>query len=389
MGMGSFLLLDVIISKYYSFEEISWWAFVKSALALASTICIVGVDQAIIRHPSGLGVALKYLLPRALIISILISTGLACIGGSPGFVYWLICILLLASLSVFGAILRGAYKMNAAQLSLNGWKLLLLALTLSSVYFSLGPTLEWSVMLALGTFAIGFSGYTLLIEGWRKFYREKVIEEGVIPRKIIMTDAKNFFVLTLSLSASINFEQLGLNFLGYERESAILLAHASIYLPFVVFLNGFIGFYLAPYIRKNIHNMRSKNFGRINLVFIFVGVLLSFFSTLLGSVAFDKFYGNKYELDLLVAILLVTSGFARYLYSIPSSFIGVVSVSVDLKRFAFGNLAFLFLSVMLFGVFVLSSFTSAIIAILLCSVMNWVLRVGYGYFLVYKNLREK
>lgn len=384
--MASFLAVDAVVTRSFDVDQVAFWAFAKSTILLASTICIYGLDQVIVRHPAALRVISRHLAARCIISAAVISVFLALVSTSAGFVFWFSVVSLSALLSIYFAVLRGAYLMTMAQFSLNGWKLLLLLLVLGSRYWIPSASMGWILFIALVLSSLVVVGYSFFTKKWKAYYIERERSETIPEKGLMVKEAGYFFLLGLSLTASINLEQLALNFLGLKKESALLLAHFSIFIPLIVFLNGFIGFYLGPFMRVASKRINFQGFKKANSLYALAGLMVSIFSYCFGCIAFDMFFNGRYEISYGLAVLLTALGFARFLYTVPSSYIGVISKSSELKRYSVVNLYFVGFSVIFFFV-LMAVGISAEKSILISSLANWILRVGLGYWLVYRDLR--
>lgn len=386
--MASFLAVDAVVSKFFSVSQVALWAYIKSTLLLASTICIFGLDQVIVRRPEGLRTIARYLGVRILITSTILAVGLFYFKPDTTLFFWVVCVSLTALLSVFYAIYRGAYHMVIAQFSLNGWKTLVFVFCLILAIYRPNYGVDAATAISLSLAAIYVCCYAYFAKEWRAYYLEQEQRTPLPTRDNLLTEAKHFFLLSLSLNLSINFEQLALNILGFDNASATLLAHFSIFIPGVVFLNGFLGFYLGPFLKRRESKIARPFFIRINSYFLICGAFFCALSFFGGHFAFTRFYGDKYQLDHYLAFALVSLGYLRFLYTIPSSFIGVLGSTVYLKRYSSLNMAFFAVSILLFAGLIYNQFDPTK-SVILASLTNWLLRVVYGYRLAYADIANK
>ncbi|MGT2432013.1 hypothetical protein ACU4HD_31020 [Cupriavidus basilensis] len=171
--------------------------------------------------------------------------------------------------------------MTMAQFSLNGWKLLLLLLVLGSRYWIPSASMDWIIFVALALSSLIVFGYSFFTKKWKAYYIERERSELIPAKGLMVKEAGYFFLLGLSLTASVNLEQLALNFLGFKKESALLLAHFSIFIPLIVFLNGFIGFYLGPFMRNASKRINFRSFTKSKFPVCDGGIDALFFHTVL------------------------------------------------------------------------------------------------------------
>lgn len=382
IGMGGLVIADIVIAKYYQLAEVETWAFAKSVLLLAASACILGVDQVIVREPGALKIILRFLVVRGTILAIIIALGLNLFSNEVSGITWFVLVASLSFLSFMFAIYRGALKMFSAQLALNGWKFVFLLL----VSFLIGSGIDIDIVLMISI----VSSVLLIVfimfssKNWLEIYKE---ENTKLNKSQIISQSYKFVILSLSLNLSINFEQIAINTIGCGENSAVVFAHFTVFLPLIVFLNGFVGFYLGPLLRKNRENFNLKYYYRFAVIFIFSSVGLGFISYFLGMLAFEELYSGKYIFINEFAILTILIGALRLLYSLPSSYISILGSEENLLNYSKSNLIF----VLLFFVGVMSLIkleVSVPFSVLISSLSNWCLRVGYGNYLSISELRK-
>lgn len=381
--MGAFLVSDILISKYFSIEDVSLWAFLKSILILAATVSILGLDQVLLRRPNSLYVIWSFMLFRVIVLVFLISLLILCIK-SMAFLYIFFSILALALLSLYYSVFRGSLKMNRAQFALNLWKIIFLILVLLVSFKKLNLSVDTIILISVLFSLFSIILISSLDKSWLKFYKNKH-EEGIPPKKrLIISEANNFFIQAIGLNLSINFEQLVLNSLGLKESSATLFVHFTVFIPIVVFLNGFIGFYLAPYLRENKDKINRALFNKINFLFVILGLTLSLISIFIGSFLFDYFYSDRYDLDLKLSIAITILGFFRLYYIIPSAFVGMLACTKQLILFSRVNIVSILISLIIFVTLLNFGFNPAY-SVMISSIINWMTRVFLGLHISYKR----
>jgi len=382
IGMGGLVIADIVIAKYYQLADVEIWAFAKSVLLLAASACILGVDQVIVREPGALKIILRFLVVRGTILAIIIALGLSFFSNDVSGITWFFLVASLSFLSFMFAIYRGALKMFSAQLALNGWKFVFLLL----ISFLIGSGIGIDVVLVLSI----VSSLLLIVfimfssKKWLEKYKE---ENTKLNKKQIMSQSYKFVVLSLSLNLSINFEQIAINTIGNGESSSAVFAHFTVFLPLIVFLNGFVGFYLGPLLRKNRENFNLKNYYCFSGLFVFLSVILGLVSYFMGFFAFSEFYSGKYIFVNEFAIVTILIGALRLLYSLPSSYISILGSEEALLNYSKSNLLFVIL--FFIGVMLLIKLDFSVpLSVLISSLSNWCLRVGYGNYLSILELRK-
>lgn len=378
-GMSAFFFADILIAKKCSVDVVSHWAFLKSILFISSTVAIFGLDQSIIRHPGGFNGIAKQLVLQVVALSIGLSVCFCIVRSDLNLFILSLQICLTALLTLLFAVQRGALLFNRAQTSLNGWKFVFLLILIFLPVKADSKFIDLSLIAALFATLIAMVLLDLINRKAIDYYLEKSRTDPV-NKKTMTRDGLLFVVLSVSLTFSVNFEQLLLNMNQKTLESSLLFAHMSVFLPPVVFMNGFVGFMLGPVVREN-REASLHAFNKYLKIFILTGFILVVLSYFLGLFSFNYIYKGKYLLSPVIALLILGIAFFRFIYALPSAFVGVIGHRIALKKFAAQNLIATILSPALYFAFFLI-FNDAILAILLASLINWGVRAVGGIMLV-------
>lgn len=381
VGMAGFVFADIIIARYYPVEEVEVWAFVKSILLLSASVCILGLDQVIVREPRALKKILRFFIIRGFFISIFVAIVLNYFSNGINIFTWLFLVVNLTFLSFMFAVYRGSLNMFRAQLALNGWKFVFVLVVI--FFIGSGISIGTSLFISLSLSSVIVIFIMISNRDWMSLYKK---ESNLNENKLISQSYK-FVILSLSLNLSINFEQIAINTIGKGDGTAIIFAHFTIFLPLIIFLNGFIGFYLGPLMRSIRLKFNLGYYYRMLSLFIILSILLGFLSYSFGVFAFNFLYYNKYELVNSIAIPTVFIGVFRLLYALPSSYISILGSEKLLFAFSKSNMYF----VSLFFIFVSILFfigVPIIYSVLIGSLSNWMLRVLFGNYLSILELRK-
>lgn len=381
LGMLSFLLSDVFVVKFVGDKDIvSSWAFIKATLTLAAVVAVFGSEQSILRYPQNLLSCYKKIFSRTVFYSSIIAFLLMSFSPVKSFLFWLFSIIGLAFIVVFYSVLRTSSSFYLALLSQNLWKFFLFLVIVGLYafnYFNLYLIFLISIYLSLIIIFL----IALKNKNWISYYKNHKDEK--VDNKYFFSISNFFIISALTLNVSVGFEQLALNFLGLSSESALYLAHTSALLPIVLVFNGFVSFYLGPYVKNNSNLFDKKKFFKIIVVLISAAFILSVFSLLLGWLFFNSFYQN-YEFNLMIASSVLLIGVFRVLYIIPSSFVGVIGRDDLTKKYIILNfISLLFVSALIFYI---RDFQSIFMIILIFSILNWLFRVVLGIYYSYINL---
>ena len=208
---------------------------------------LLGLDQVLVRHTPATLKIVRRAVSNSAVMSALLLLALLAISEASALIYVTLSIFLLSLVTLQYAIFRGHNFKLQAQLAVNGWKVIVTVLVITLWHF------EYKVNFPLITTASCFIALVLLA-----FFNIRVLTAI-----FKCTDYQNsyeksytilggqFLLAMLTLSLSIYLEQILLNSYGFTISSAQYFAHAAIILPPIVFLNGYLGFILGPFVRQN------------------------------------------------------------------------------------------------------------------------------------------
>lgn len=380
--MVAFLLSDIFVVKFISdAQAVANWAFIKAVLMLASVVAVFGAEQSILRYPQNFLSCLKKISIRTIFYTAIIATFLYFFSQVKSFIFWFFSILGLSITIILYSALRTSLNSFLALLSQNLWKILIF------IIIVLGSTLGFLNIPLIFLSAIYFSVFILFLillknKDWLEYYKNHK-DEKVEDRYFF--SISNFFIISaLTLNISISFEQLTLNILGLTKESALYLAHTSALMPVVLILNGFLSFYLGPYVKNNINKLDKNKLSKLILAIFISSLFLSGLSLSIGYFFFNYFY-STYDFNIFISVSVLLVCVLRMLYIIPSSFVGVVGRDDLTKKYIILNLISILLGVLF--VFLLAK-ENIFYFILVVAILNWLFRVGLGIFYSYRNLEQ-
>jgi len=381
ISLASYFLVDIYISKNFENSEVANWAYLKSILFLSAAIVLLGMDKSVIKHPGFVKKYSKWLIIQIPVLAGFVSILFYFIKSEMSFIGIFFPVLLLSILMAVQAIYRSFAKFTLAQMSSNGWKFVFFVIVgiLNEVFGVVALSESIIVSMIVVVFFI------LFIELNTKKIRRLSLEYSKVDSNIAFRDGFLFLFHAVLFNLTISIEQIILNQQGMVDESALLFAHMAVFLPLIVALNGFSGFLIGPIVRKRGFILVNE-FYSILKRYTFVGIILLLVSYFIGDFLFKYFFENKFEFDIKICAFVLLIGGLRYLYVIPSSIIGMLGDSSVLKRsliyYFFGALIYVsVLSVLLYLQY--DTFN----AILISSIINWFLRVGFGFILSYAELR--
>ena len=368
IGLLSFLLADVFVSENFSENNIADWAFYKSTVIILGTVVLLGYDQVFVRDPTLATRFVKRFIIQALAIAI-ISVALIAISKNyilKEIIYLFLGIILYGFLNYSASSLRACFKLWKAQFSTNFWKILLLGLLVFDVFEELSYYFLIPFVLTL-ICAIIFGGY-------------KTKEDRSLFENLSYTDSRTlattFLFTNLTLILAVYGEQFLINLSGDKQASAHLFRYFTIFTPIALSLNGFLGFYFGPKIRRE-KKMSIDKFKKFSFKISIFAVLMTILSSILGYLY--MMYFSQIEVVKLDWVLIISLSFLciiRGVYVATSVCLGVFSDKKRLKSIA---ILFLFSTgLYILGVFITLNITYGIQAaqiISILSVSNWLFRL--------------
>ena len=380
LSVGSYFFVDIYISKNFEIMQVANWAYLKSILFIAVVFVLLGLDKSLIRHPGFFKNYTKYLPIQIPVLALVISYFFYYLQSQLEFVDIFFPVLLLSILMAFQAAYRSFLFFSLAQVAANLWKLMFLLFIVCSFSFFDVKNISLILDMSLAVVLI----YLIYKEMGMKFLKVESTKFETVEGKEALTDGAYFLFHAILFNVAISIEQILLNQQQLYDKSAQLLAHSAVYLPMIIALNGFLGFFIGPMIR-NRGLVRVSEFKKTVSYYSLFGIVLIFLSYGLGTLAFEFLFEEKYEIDKLILIFVLFVGFLRYLYVVPSSIIGMLGSSKVLKM----SFLYYFLSTCIYIIsfFLLLEFdVDKFEAVLLAGMIHWFLRVFFGFILSIKEL---
>jgi hypothetical protein len=374
-GMGSFLLVDLLIARVASTEVIANWAATKSAVMIGSTLILFGLDQVMVRIPYQASFILRLSFLQIPILASIYVFLLSLSGVVNGNLWEILAVSAVAvSLAQFG-FYRAKNQLLTSQLATNSWRFIFLAVVV--VAASLGFLGNFSLLVV-----VSVALATLLNWVIRQFYKEpQVVPPGQEETlKGIYALGANFFVSLATLNIAVFMEQLMLNMTGHTEASATYFSHTAIILPLLIPFNGLIGFLLGPYIRKDIGRF-DRQLTKYWWTLPVVATVMALVGFALSLLLYFLFYSDRFVYDYRLASLIILVGFLRIIYIFPSSYLGVTAEKQLLGRFVTVAVFSTVISIVLYFILVYAGM-NPIYAVAFSSLLNWGARTLSGVYLM-------
>lgn len=378
LGMASFFFLDIYVSSSMPIELISQWAETKSYVLVGSTVLLLGLDQVLVRHSESSLSILKRAAINVTLLSIAVTFFLAVIGnvGSP---YFLGCaIVALSSSSLLYAVFRAFNIKFQAQVAVNGWKVVMTSLVL--LFWFLGEPINFPILIITSCV---LTVSILVASNWGRLSMIISSTEQQHPYQRTYTRlGAQYLVALLTLSLSIYLEQILLNANGFVVASAQYFAHVAIILPPFVFLNGYLGFVLGPFVRKEPQRSTEIYLG-YRLIVGIGAALVTLAAVWASETVFLFIVGNKISYSVPLASCIAAIGLCRFVYTVPSSFVSMLGDRQQIDRFVISNVAGVLILVVVFYSLVALEVEPSL-AVGLASLANWIVRATSGIVIVRK-----
>ena len=382
-GMLSFFLVDFVIARYETTEAIANWASIKSIVMIGGTLVLFGIDQVMVRLPQQALSILKRSYLQVIVAVVIYYYSIYKLGLLTESFWLMFAVLALGvSILLFG-FYRSQFLLLPAQVITNGWKPLFLIILITLILFDI--TRVYS-LLFITSISLSVSGAFLLSK------KKKVIPNNIADHKHESIKEQyglglRFFISLMSLNLSLYLEQILLNMDGHQIESSIYFSHFAIILPLMMVFNGYIGFILGPYIRKNRiqFDYLLKSYWWVLPV---TSLLLGVISFLLSMYAYSYLLSGKGEFIYSLAAIVTSIGVLRLIYILPSSYLGVVASKHILNKFILMNVFGII--VLVGGFYLFYQITdNALFSVAYASLLNWLLRSVYGNYLVWIIWKSK
>jgi hypothetical protein len=374
IGLLSILVADLYVTNHFETDRIADWAFTKSTVVLIGTICLLGYDQVFVRDVTLIKRVFKTFVLQSLVISSLSAIIICSIKGisiSETMMIF-VAIFLMAVITYFAAASRANFNLWKSQFSTNFWKIILLVILLSNIISS--AILNFLVTLIIAVFLSCF------LKGFKT--KEEIKE--ILDDKSARSIGISFLLTNITLIFAVYGEQFLVNIYGSEEISAHLFTYFSIFTPIALSVNGFLGFYLGPKLRRNNNISLSKymNMFWYNLIYSVVITLISIVCGILYMMLVLEVPFEAIDRALVLSLTLMC--IVRGVYISTSVVLGVYGNKSFLRKMANMTwVATIIYIVIVFGILFYYHTVQAAIYIAFASTANWLARliISHSYSL--------
>lgn len=374
-GLGSLLVADLLVTTFLPDQQVAQWAAIRSFIGISSVLCLVGLDQVLVRTPESSFRILGLLLIQIPLISSVIAFSYRFYDSETNSVLvFLVSVGTAGSLALF-QFFRTHGKRFAAQWSQQAWKIMV------GVYFTItvlqGRTISiWHAVTFVTILGLVLSMIPL---------RSKLPEQKHEPKSYGWIYSIGFRSLTTSLLLvlSIYAEQFVVGSETDVSQAAYYFAHTTYFLLPASVLNGYLAFTFIPWLRQN-KELYQHHKSTHALRWIALLVVYSVALSVVGYVAWKLMRGDGNPPSLPIQIAMLVSSTARSAYTLPSGFVGAFGGAKTFDAWIIFQTISFGLAIVVYWLLSRQFHLDVIIAISIASTFNWVTRMVVGFSLVHK-----
>lgn len=381
-GLAAFFIGDLLISKLGTDIEIADWAALKSSLFIGASLCLLGLDQALVRNPSSAGRIARLLIVQAIFMAAALSPLFWYMDTFRNLPYDYFALLALTSVTLSAATYRSRFHMIESQSAANHWRFFF-GLLVAACFYT-GATRHYAIMVVASVF-LGLSVSFLIYKVRKPATREHAPDTETSLGACYRIGLR-FCVSALFLNLSLYVEQLILKADGRTTEAATYFRYTTLFLMPAVAATGFLGFYLGPFTR--LHGDRVRQFvqQRFPLIILAAAVATTV-GIVPGVLALPYITEGKLQLDFGLTLCMAAIAFFRILMVLPSAYLGVHADGRTLDRFLMCSAAGIVMLVVVYTSLTAMEFRSDI-AVALASITNWATRVSVGLWLTLSLMKN-
>lgn len=375
-GIGALMLADVLASSALEIADVAVWSRVRAINGILAVVCLLGLDQFLLRHPEEVRRVRGILfvqIPLASVAAALIGHAFS----QP--VLMMILIATFSSVSIaVSQFHRGRGRLLAAQMSAQSWKMIFLAGIGYYAWSKSGIGFENLIvicaiisLIVIFLFSLIGKNYSHAREGGR----------GVDGLGTVYGISLRLMAISTLTTLSIYLEQLLVNGLGSDHDAAVYFTHATYFLFSASLINGYLSFLAIPWAKSNVEkfeNIMSKWMGRTMLA----AAVYVVFVQGAASIAWHILTPAVGEIDFPILIAFSISAWSRTIYTYPSAFFGAFGEKDQYTTVTARYALSLLIAGALFLVLWVAAGLSLVHAVAWASTSNWLLRTFIGIRLV-------
>lgn len=380
---------DFLLTKYLEAETIASYFNFRSFFLIFSSFVLLGNGTSIVREKE-LDKRFIFLCSSIQNFALsAITTSVYCfffLKQPDYFIYYLVGLIIYSHSRIIFAIKQSEKKIKSSIYYSESWRIILLVAFLF-IHYYIGDDITF-LHLVLITILSFYSVLYNLIISFISALRSKLA--GVFTKrnvKKLYGFGYLFFFFGLTLNASTYLDQLLVTTYIAPELSANYIAHITLFMSPLLFLNKFLTSFAAPYLRDDLEKIIRRIEGRrAILTFGFFSIMVLCY--IASYFAFVFFFGEKYELQISISFFIWFTGMLRIMYILPSSIVGMRGSKSELNSFLFGNIIGLLvqLVISLVGIFYFGS--AALVIVIIAMMLNWIIRLVSGFTNISRIMRR-
>ncbi|MBF9043586.1 hypothetical protein HKCCE4037_09615 [Rhodobacterales bacterium HKCCE4037] len=365
-------LADLLVSSTMSRDDISDWALLRSLIGISAVLPLIGLDQVLVRRPSASAQVLRLLAFQVPVLACGVGLILFATGILPN--WWiggLLAIGSAASLAQF-QYFRSHHQQVFSQLAQQGWKIAAFAMV------GLMVVTGWRGDLILSGVLLMLSINVLMAWAMLRLPPSSLHPQATGSAREHYAIGGRFMVTAFLLALSVYAEQVVVNRLGSNADSALYFTSATYFLFPISFINGYLAFLISPWLRDRHARFVSLLKSRW-LAVVGVAAVTTAGLNALGWGLWHLISPPAGQIDPILQALFFLMAFVRTLYVLPSGYLGVFGMPRQHDVLILTQIIALAPAIALF--FLLKWLGADLVhSVAAASALNWCCRtfVGYG-----------
>ncbi len=381
-GTSALLFSDFIVSVFFSTDDVASWAQFRATLGLSAVLCLIGLDQMMMRTPASAGRLFRIAVIQVPLFAVPLSALLSIIYDSLSIFSAMAIALAAATIMLVSQFHRSYGRPIAAQFFDQTWKVTSFTGLVFVVLFHFEAE---AARIAVYMLAIGA---VLAALGLAPYLPDLRKNSDMMPRGEIYRYSIRYFMMSLNLAAATYLEIIILSAVADPHSVAYYFSHYTYFvLPLAGFV-GFIAFLSGPWVRDNEKRFLSLLRSYFPMLLIAVSVFVASFG-LLGATLWKFLRPLDASIDVTLVTAFLFVAFFRTIYLIPSAYVGVFGARPQHDTLILLQLFSLVFALALgFASFWLGATNQHAIAF--AGTANWCLRTSAGLLMIRQiSLRRK
>ena len=233
LGTSALIALDIAVSKFLSAAGIETWATIRSLIGLSGFVCLIGLDQMIVRSRQSSFLICRLVAVQVPLLSIIVGTLIWWLEFMSNWSYSILLVAGSSATMFFQQYFRSNHLRVRAQVAEQGWKVVTLCIVSGSVIWNIQIMIDLAFITAIiGMIAV--SSLSLL-----QSPPNKLFAQSPEPVSSLYAYGFRFMLSSILLALALYGEQLVVSGLGTSEESATYFTHAVFFLFPISIANGY------------------------------------------------------------------------------------------------------------------------------------------------------